>query len=498
MKNPTTDLSSSERLLHELLDNTEAVVYVKDHEFRYQFVNRRWTELFGLSLEETKGRTDFELFSADLAAVFREHDDFVLSEGKPLQVEEQAPHDDGLHTYVSLKFPISDSRLAGISTDITESVEAQRALQSVTRRLESILNSSTDGIFGIDADGRVTFANDAAERLLGRTSEELAGLAHDEVACFEPIGGGDPSAVREPIAAAIEQGSSRHVPGALLVRPDKTRIPVEYTASPLVDGGSVEGAVVTMHDLSDARLRRQQDEELKTARILQEQLYPERPPVLAGIDLGGAVYPATHACGDYFDFIPFRDGQVLAVGDVTGHGLAAALQMVETRALLRVLVEMEDDLERVLRRLNTELVSDTPSGSFISLFLAYVDPVERVLTYMGAGHDARLIRRDGSIERLPSTGMLLGLMSDAPIGEPRQTPLEPGDVLVLLTDGVFEAMSEENELFGLDRALRCVQSHRHLPAETIIQRLQESATEFIGPNTFKDDLTIVIARVLDE
>jgi PAS domain S-box-containing protein len=488
-----------QRRFHDILNNTSAVVYVKDLDFRYEFVNNRWTELFGMPAEEVVGKNDYDLFSEDLAGAFRHNDRRVLETGEGLQLQEIAPHSDGPHTYVSVKFPLRDADgrirgLAGISTDISEQLAAQEELARLKHQLELILNSVSDGIYGLDTDGRTTFANRAAEQMLGLTAKDMRHRQQHELIHHALPDGRPYPAEQCPIYATIHDGTSRRVDNEVFWRPDGASFPVQYTSSPIIDGEQIVGAVVTFRDLTDRRKRQEHEQELHTAHLVQQKLYPKAPPQIPGFDVSGAVFPATQACGDYYDYIPTPDGLVVAVGDVTGHGLGPALQMVETRGFLRALLRRETDLVGVVQELNDLLVRDMPESSFISLVLAHLQRDKRTIRYVGAGHDASLVRADGAAIRLNSTSLLLGVAADAPIEDAAVPPMQSGDLLVLLTDGVTEAYSPAREPFGWKRAIDVVRSHRHQTAAEIVERLIAAVRAFVRSDSLNDDVTAVIVK----
>jgi sigma-B regulation protein RsbU (phosphoserine phosphatase) len=208
--------------------------------------------------------------------------------------------------------------------------------------------------------------------------------------------------------------------------------------------------------------------------------------------------PASQACGDYFDFIsPAEHRHVFAVGDVTGHGLAPALQMVETRAILRSLLDRETDLGVAAELLNHHLFEDLPEGNFVSLFLAELDLRLGRLRYVGAGHDALIVRTDGHQDVLDSTGLLLGLTPDAKYEE-RTVPLhQPGDLLAILTDGIIESMSPEGKLFGKERMIHSLRTNRRKPCREIASRLLSRALSF-NQGGQHDDMTMVFVKVLED
>jgi PAS domain S-box-containing protein len=180
------ELRKSRELLQAIADNSTAVIYVKDADGRYILVSRWYETIFKVSREEIVGKkTDHELFSRELADQFRANDLKVLAAATPLEFEEYAPGEDGLHTYISIKFPIYDPAgnpyaIGGISTDITERKAAAEALRESEERYRSVMNALQEGIVLLDADGTICACNASAERILGMPANELVGQTSRE------------------------------------------------------------------------------------------------------------------------------------------------------------------------------------------------------------------------------------------------------------------------------------------------------------------------------
>ena len=178
-------LRASERKLHSILDNTSAVVYIKDINGRYLLVNRCFERLFGVTQFQVVGMTDHEIFPESLADVFRENDRQVLASGKPLQIEETAPHQDGPHAYISNKFPLYDAMglpyaVGGVSTDITPLKRAEEALRDSEVRYVSLVESLPLAAWSKDVEGRFTFANRRMVESMNKSVKEIIGTTdHD-------------------------------------------------------------------------------------------------------------------------------------------------------------------------------------------------------------------------------------------------------------------------------------------------------------------------------
>ncbi len=275
----------------------------------------------------------------------------------------------------------------------------------------------------------------------------------------------------------------------------------------LMKGNLARLVAAVDRELLDARERRArktaertvlaQEEEFRLAREIQQRLFPAGPPSLAGYDLAGASCPAAATGGDYFDFIPTPAGNLLVVvGDVTGHGLGPALLMAAARAYLRALVLSDQRLEDILARARHLLLQDLGLDRFITVFFGQLSPEKGLWTYINAGHPpGYVMAADGRIkeELMPGTAAL-GLDLDEVDLHPVQVTLEPGDLVLLLSDGIPEARSSTDEEFGEERMIDIVRRERARPAADIIRTLMDEAQRFNGADPNQDDMTLVVIK----
>lgn len=240
-------------------------------------------------------------------------------------------------------------------------------------------------------------------------------------------------------------------------------------------------------------------EEFRAARDIQDRLFPEAPPAIAGFDIAGRSRPASAAGGDYFDFIPLLNNRWgVAVGDVTGHGIGPALLMAETRAYLRALARTHQKVESILTAANRVLAEDIGNERFITMLLVGLDPLTRVLTYVNAGHPpAYIFDRSGTIRlRLGRSGVPLGISPGTPFDTMEPIPLKSGDTILLITDGIEEAMKADDSMFGEERVLELMRRHIGESAQSMVEALYTAVLEFAGDAPQLDDATAVVIRVL--
>jgi sigma-B regulation protein RsbU (phosphoserine phosphatase) len=239
------------------------------------------------------------------------------------------------------------------------------------------------------------------------------------------------------------------------------------------------------------------EDSLQVARDIQQNLLPSAPPAVPGFDIAGVCLPAEATGGDFFDYLPGNEGALgLVVGDVTGHGIGPALLAAEARAYFRALTRVGSDVGKITTTVNRLLWEDTAGCRFATLFLAWLDPGLRTLTYAAAGHCAYVIHDSGDFTLLNSQCAPLGAFENTVATTSEPVFLRRGDILLLATDGLFDVRGRDTPLFGKDRCLGLVHAYRSNPAEKIIDGLLHAARRFAGNEPPADDLTIIVAKAL--
>ncbi len=256
------------------------------------------------------------------------------------------------------------------------------------------------------------------------------------------------------------------------------------------------------HDrqMAEAKERWEQErlrEEIRLARLIQQKLFPVAPLPSATFDISGASYPAEATGGDYFDYIPMRDGALgVVIGDVSGHGFGPALLMAELRAYLRALLLTREDVGEIVGLLNRALADDAPDGHFATLLLARLDPTTRSVIYASAGHTpGYILGSSGDVKSvLQATGMPLAVLMDGDFPAVVVPPLEPGELLLLTTDGIVEAHGPDGKLFGMDRLLGVVRTNQARTARTIVDTVYSTVRSFCGAQAQLDDMTMIVIK----
>ena len=238
----------------------------------------------------------------------------------------------------------------------------------------------------------------------------------------------------------------------------------------------------------------QQEEELKRAREIQQMLLPSTLPQLAGVQIAGAWQPAREVGGDYFDVIQLDKNHLgICVGDVAGKGITAALLMANLQASFRAFATTDASPQVVCTKLNKFLCANIASGKFVTFFYAVLDADARTLTYENAGHSpGLLLRSNGTTETLRGGGAVLGALPDWTYQD-YTAQLQPGDRLLLSTDGITEAENAKLEEFGDERLLEAARA-RNGTALEIQRTIMQQVTAFCGGN-FRDDATLLVLRI---
>jgi len=253
----------------------------------------------------------------------------------------------------------------------------------------------------------------------------------------------------------------------------------------------VENARLTEEQMERERLEREQ----QVASEIQQRFLPAAAPHIEGYELQGISFPCYEIGGDYYDFIQREDGNmVVALGDVSGKGTAAALLMSSLHAAIHAQADTHDSIVSTIEAVNKYLTESIPPNRFVTLFYAELNPELGRLTFLNAGHNPPLIvHAGGTMEQLASGGLPLGIMADAEFREGR-TQLLPGDVLVIYSDGVSEAVNPTGEEFGPTRLYEVVARNLDASASGIRDRIESALTKFCQGTPAADDITLVIVK----
>jgi phosphoserine phosphatase len=261
---------------------------------------------------------------------------------------------------------------------------------------------------------------------------------------------------------------------------------------------AAEAAIAIQHSymtdelLANAILKK----EVAVAREIQISTLPRHLPSIEGYDLHGRFLPTDHTGGDLYDIVLLGEHLFMLLGDATGHGFGPALSATQMQAMLRVAFRLGADLERAYIEVNNQLAEDLPDDRFITAFIGFLDPATHEVEYHSGGQGPILHfhAASGECDWHKPTSFPLGAMPLQTIASAQRLKMQPGDILALISDGVYEFMANDGSQFGEDRVAAVIRQHQRLSMEALGQRLVDSAFEFGGDAPQKDDITLVLVR----
>ena len=389
-------------------------------------------------------------------------------------------------------WPLKDSagRISGAVMLFHDFTSGREAVQSFIL-LSRVVEQTADSVMVTDTQGVIQYVNPAFQAITGYTREEAMG----KTPRILKSGLHDAEFYRQ-MWAQFAQGLPFK---GMVINRKKTGelFWAQQTITSMRDEcGHPTHFVSISQDITELRKKQEQEFQLQLARDVQQRFYAASP-VIAGFEIAGSTHPADETGGDYFDFVPMADGSLLiAVADAKGHGFSSALVMTLTRAYVRCFAALQLEPGDILARANQMLLKDLEHGHFVTLFLARLNPDRRTLSYVSAGHVPGFVLLDsGSVKcTLDSTGPPLALFPGSKFTAQPATQLDPGEIVVFLTDGVSEATTPDGHEFGTQRVLDYVQAHKHETAPKIADGIYHSAREFVQGDPQDDDITSVIIK----
>lgn len=247
----------------------------------------------------------------------------------------------------------------------------------------------------------------------------------------------------------------------------------------------------------DVTERRHIEQEFGLARRIQQSLLPEAPPQIPGWDIAGLSRPADATGGDFFDYLDVGENRLtVSVGDVSGHGLGPAILAASAHSYLHALTSTLSDQQEIMLALNRLLIADTPDDQFITMMYVSIDLVANLLHYNGSGHPPLLVfDANGNLKHeLASVDPPLGWFDDLKFEPIPPIQIESGDLIVILTDGILEAMDVDHRAFGQDRVVDVVQGSLADSSMSIAGAIYAAAREFSSHASAKDDMTLVVIK----
>jgi PAS domain S-box-containing protein len=393
------------------------------------------------------------------------------------------------------------SSVADVLAGIFERHQAEESLRLSEERFDLAVKGTHAGIWDWNLLTKEAYFSPRWKEMLGYEDHELPGRFETWRKRLHPD---DVDVALETIAAYLrgqlaeyelehrlrhKDGSYRWIiaRGAILRDPEGRPLRFVGTHIDVTDRKRTEEAL------------RDREARLIAARKIQERLLPQTAPDIPGLDVAGASLPAEFTAGDSFDYLLFPDQTLgLVIADVSGHGFDSALLMATANARMRSYAESPIGLSEIVRRTNRALVGETDGDRFITMLIAQIDPREQSLRFVNAGHPpGYLLRSSGEIKAvLESPSLPLAVLPDAPYPVGGPISLEPGDVLLLLTDGVIDPYSDGVAAFGIESVLEVVRQDLSRPSAEILASLVEAIRSYRSALDFTDDVTAVVMRYM--
>jgi phosphoserine phosphatase RsbU/P len=378
---------------------------------------------------------------------------------------------------------------------VIRDITAQKRDREKAESLSNVVEQTADTVVITDSTGRIEYVNPAFEATTGYTRAEALGARPSILKS-----GVHPPDFYARMWKTVTEGQVFR--GTLTNRKkDGQLFLFEQTITPMRGpDGTITRLVSVARDVTEARKAARREGTLLLARSIQQRFYPASAPEVPGFDIAGAAFVADEVGGDYFDFIPFPGDQLgIVIADVSGHGIDSALLMAEARAVLRSTVPAVSDPGELLTAVNRVLAIDMDDNRFTTMLLARLHPATRTVTFASAGHcPGYVLDRSGAVKaELRATGLPLGPFAATTEITSERLVIDPGDVLMLATDGVSESEASDGSFFEVARALDVMRSCLDRRASEIVATLYSAARAFAGGVPQNDDITIIVCKAVD-
>jgi len=497
-KKAEEDLFIQTAYLERLFNSAPEAIVWHDNDDRVINVNDEFTRMFGYSREEAIGKPINDLVAPPELKGAAEILSHLVGHGQRVEADSKRRRKDGVLIDVSiLGAPIfhegNQMGVFAVYRDISERKKGEEDLRIQKTYFERLFNSAPEAIILHDNNDVVVDVNEEFTRMFGYSRAEAIGrFINDLVASREYSDEASHLSSKVIHGERVELDSRRK-------RKDGTLIDVSILGAPIIHGGrqmaiySIYRDITERKKAEEARVRLK--EESRMARNIQMNLLPKSNPQLPGYDIAGKNIPALNVGGDYYDFIRLDEYRLaIGLGDVSGKGLAASLVMANLQATIRGLALFDADPKDCLERANKLLFRSTDSRTFVSLFYGILDIRTNTLCYASAGQDMPILFSKGKKQVVLRTrGIALGMKEDVSY-EKEEISINPGDRLLIYTDGVSEAMNERMEEFGEEKLQGVVQRNDGDAAPVLIGKIIAEVSAHVHRASQSDDMTIVFLQ----
>jgi serine phosphatase RsbU (regulator of sigma subunit) len=400
--------------------------------------------------------------------------------------------------------------LYGVGIALSASLDLDELLEKILDNLHRVVQCDTSVIYLVNQNDGTIYqilsrgvSESQKENLHMKMGQGVTGRV---VQTGEGIIVPDVSANPDYIAFRQETRSEMAVPlkvgdaviGAINLESDKPAAYGDHDLNLLNAFASLAAIAIERARLYNERMTaRRLEDELSIARRIQITFLPSQDPVMAGFDVSGVNIPSAAVGGDYYDFIPIVDNQLgVAIGDVSGKGIPAALIMAAFRASLKAEIRNNFAIRAILLKVNDLLFESLERDNYVTAIYGVLDTKNRVFTFSNAGHNPPiLLRANGQVEYLKEGGLALGTFANSTYEE-RPIHLDAGDTMLFYTDGVTEVQNASGKELGVDRLLKCLQESKNKSARDIIEYVVNQAKNFASGQGDSDDLTMVVIKAL--
>lgn len=510
----TKQLNEEKAFLKILINAIPDIIFYKDVNKRYVGANKAFEKHIGLEIDQFIGKTDLEILPTERAIKHMKDDDMILKSGASELFESVSFVGDGKRIVVeTLKTPYfsREGKLAGligIGRDITEHKDAEEKIRASENRFRSITSSAIDAIISANKEGIIESWNPSATKIFGYTEEEAIGQNLDLI-----IPKKYHKRHHSGMKRVLEGGEKRvidHIVEMEGQKKDKTIFPISLALSMWagINGMNFSGIIrdITKRKRTEAILvkaNKRMEGELNVGKDIQMSMLPLNFPAFPErneIDIYANLIPAREVGGDFYDFHFLDENHIyFAVGDVSGKGVPAALEMAVAKTLLKSRAANDQSTASILTQVNNEIAKDNEACMFITVFAAILNTDTGKLIYSNAGHNpSYIIGENRDIMVLDDLhGPVIGAMEGIAYNE-TTLYIDKHDIVLAYTDGVSEAQNKNDEFFTVAALETLIKKGKYDSTRSLIDIIVENVKEFENGTEQFDDITVLALQYLQD
>jgi len=497
-KKAQEELQVQKTYLEELFNSAPEAIILHDNNDIVMNVNDEFTNLFGYSREEAIGKSINELVASDKLIDDALTQSSIVLSGKRVNVETKRKRKDGsIFDVWIVGAPIfSNNEQVGVYAIYRDISERKRVAEEISLQktyLEELFNSAPEAIILHDNNDFIVNVNNEFSNIFGYSKEEVIGKQINEIVASEELQ--EDASIQSSIVLSGEKVNVE----TKRRRKDGSLFDVWILGAPIFNKNEQIGVYAIYRDITERKkaeeARIKSREQARMARDIQINFLPKSNPEIPGYDIAGINIPAMEVGGDYYDFIPLNNNRLaIGVGDVSGKGLPASLVMANLQATIRGQSMLNVSSKECLESSNKLLYHSTDKRIFVSLFYGILDTKNHTLSYSNAGQNIPLLF---SLNEKPlplkTHGLVLGIKEDVSY-RMKQVKINPGEMLIIYTDGISESMNYKMEDFGEERLLEIVEKNKMLSASKLVYKIIGAANQHSGNTPQSDDMTLVVVK----